>query len=351
MRTIPKPLRVGIVGCGRAARELHLPALRRLRDVQVVAAADIDAHALRGVADHFRIPRRYTDYRKLLEDREVDAVAVCVPPHLKAGLAILVLQVEKHLFIEKPLALNTADCDRVLRQAKQSGPKAMVGHNLRWHPLVRQAGEILGAGGLGELILARTAMSMPTPMNYGQQRAPHPMLIEFAVHHFDLWRALFRAEVEEVMATCRVFPAGEVAAVTARLSTGLLVTGAFCDFTPKTNEVEVYGGRARLRFSCLQWDSLQVSSATAGAPRERLSAFLAKLPGLPHAAWQALPRNGGIFYESYRAEWQHFADCIHRDLPVEASLEDGRQAVLVAEAALRSADQARPVQLGHLQTA
>ncbi len=348
MRNRARRLPIGFIGCGQATR-LHLPALQRVRNVEVLAASDIHPERLRRVADRYRIARRYVDYRRLLEDPTIDAVAVCVPPHLNPEIAIAVLESGKHLFIEKPLALTVEGCDQILRRAAKSRSKATVGHNLRWHALLRQAREILAAGVLGEVQLARTALSKPAPANrWGYAMSPGRALLgEFAVHHFDLWRFLFRTEVAEVSATCKATAHGDAATVTARLQSGVLIAGTFCDSTQSSNTVEVYGARARLQLSCFQWDSLSVSpiEKVSGDPWERVRHLVAGLPRLPHALWQALPRNGGIFYECYPAQWQHFADCILSNRPIETTLEDGGKAVQIAAAAIESAEYNRPVRL------
>ncbi len=347
MKKSAQPVRIGLVGCGQAARSLHLPTLQHIANLKVVAVCDIDRPRLYTLANRFCIESRYVDYRRLIEDAAVDAVAVCVPPDLNPEIAIAVLESGKHMFLEKPLALTLAGCSDILRHAAQSKSKAMVGHNLRWHPLIRRARQVLASGELGEICMARTALTKPIPANQWNHSVSRSraLLVETAVHHFDLWRYLFQAEVAEMSATCEKARDSHAVAVTAKLDTGLLVAGTFCDCTPNTNTVEVYGNRARMQLSCFQWDSLRVSSTEAypATPRERASNLLASLPRLPHALWQGLPRNGGIFYECYAAEWQHFADVILNDSLTGATLDDGAKAVRVALAAAESIDVGRPI--------
>ncbi len=82
-------LRLGLIGCGVAAR-LHLAALRRVHNMSVVAASDIEPEVLHWLADRYGNP----EYRRLLEDPSGEAVAVCVPPNLNPEIAIAVLDVE-----------------------------------------------------------------------------------------------------------------------------------------------------------------------------------------------------------------------------------------------------------------
>ena len=97
---------IGIVGCGRVAQERHLPALQLIRNIQIVAAADPDSHRLHSLADQYSIPQRYTQYDSLIHDSNVDAVAVLTPTGSHAEIGLAVMDAEKHLFMEKPLALT-----------------------------------------------------------------------------------------------------------------------------------------------------------------------------------------------------------------------------------------------------
>ena len=102
-------IRVGIVGCGRAATSLHAPALRRVDRARVVALSDTDSERLQRLGARCAGAAEYSDYRELLADPRVDLVAVCVPVTQHAEVAAAALHAAKHVFIEKPLALTLAD--------------------------------------------------------------------------------------------------------------------------------------------------------------------------------------------------------------------------------------------------
>lgn len=118
-----KPLRVGVIGCGRVTALRHLPALSRLDDAEVVALADSDAARLKQVADRFHITNRYPDVRALLKDAMVDVIAVRVPAQFHADIALAALDAGKHVFIEKPLTVTLEEADRVHDRAKQFNRK------------------------------------------------------------------------------------------------------------------------------------------------------------------------------------------------------------------------------------
>src|SRR5215211_1801522 len=84
---VPAPLRIGFLGCGRAAASLHLPALERLDGVEAVAVADLDETRAREVAAAHGVPRVHRDVTALVKDEDIDLVAVCTPPREHAAAA------------------------------------------------------------------------------------------------------------------------------------------------------------------------------------------------------------------------------------------------------------------------
>jgi myo-inositol 2-dehydrogenase / D-chiro-inositol 1-dehydrogenase len=343
-------VRLGVIGCGWVTERCHLPSLRRMPNIEAVALADIDAERLRRLGERFRVERRYRDYRALLDDPDIAAVAVCVPPELHAEVALAGLDAGKHLFIEKPLALSLEDCDRLLRHAGGSTRKIMVGFNLRWHRLARQARDIIEQGSLGapKLVQMRFTSGSRWQRDLPEWKRRRDrgggVFFEMAVHHFDLLRFLLQSEVREILAMSRSdIEDDRTVAVAARTSDGTLVVAGFSDGTSESNEVEIYGPNGALHLSCYRFDGLEIvpASTYAGNPRNRLRRVARLFKELPQALRTRL--YGGDFAASYRAEWRHFADCIQRDAPVECTLEDGRRASELARAAIESAATGRSI--------
>ena len=348
-----RSMRLGVIGCGEVTESWHLPALQRVRDAEVAAVADIDPNRLAHVADRFHIQQRYTNFRALLEAPEIEAVAVCVPAAFHVEVALAALDAEKHLFIEKPLALSLDDSDRLIERAKRSSRKVMVGFNLRWHRLVRRARTVLRRGALGPLESVRTILSSGRCgeglAEWRKRRAQGGgVLLEVAVHHFDLWRFLLEADVEEVFASSRSEQSDdETAVVAARMAGGLLAVSLFSWRGEDANELEIHGRAGRLRVSCYRFDGFDwlATSRGSGGARARLVGLARTLTEVPRAALEA--RHGGVFADSYRAQWQHFIESVQRDAPVGCTLEDGRRALEVALAAAESAALGRPSSVRH----
>jgi predicted dehydrogenase len=348
-----KPVTLGIVGCGRVTETRHLPALKQLPQARVVAVTDIDPQRLQRVADHFQIPRRYPSFEELLTDQELEAIAVCVPTRLHLPYALAVLESGKHLFVEKPLALHPSDSEQILRKGKEARGVAMVGFNLRWHRLVRQARLLLQSGELGDLKMIRTAFMSATrnhpdaPTWRTKRELGGGVIIEQAIHHFDLWRFLLDDEVEEVFASS--VNEDESAAVTARMSSGLLISSSFSEGTTNENEFWFYGKQACLRLSCYHFDGFEIISASdhPGDVKVRLKRIAAILKESPVGVSQFF--QGSDFVASYKNEWTHFIDCIRRKQSPNASLEDGHRSIQILSAVLESAARHVPVRVNQDQ--
>jgi len=346
------PLRLAIVGCGRAATELHLPAIRAVPDIAVVALLDADEERTRAASRQAAKARLMSDLGELLSDPSVDAVAVCTPPAQHAAHAIAVLDAGKHLFVEKPLALSVGDCDQIVAHASRSTRRKILGFNLRQHRLLRAARELLAAGGIGRVEIARSTfttdirLTRQLPRWRDKRTTGGGVLFELATHHFDLWRWLFRDEVAEVSALTRSADLEDTAAsVSGRLASGALLTVQLSEQTTPMQQIEVFGDRGRLRISLYDFDGLEVVPLTTlpGSVRGRVDAILRTVRSLP-AGLRGLT-SGGDYMATYEQQWRACADTILRGQPAAATLEDGRAAARIAVAASESATSGQAVQL------
>jgi myo-inositol 2-dehydrogenase/D-chiro-inositol 1-dehydrogenase len=348
-------INLGVIGCGVVSELRHLPALSRTSGIRVVALADSNSSRLNRVAGRYAVGRRYMDYRELIAAKGVDAVAVCVPPQLHTEIASAAVASGKHTFIEKPLALTLKDCALLSDCARRAGAvKVLVGHNLRWHRLVREAREIIRRGELGDIKLVRTVLTSGVRLrdNFAEWRRQRESgggaLFELGVHHFDLIRFLLAVELEEVYAAS--LSADETAIVNARAEGRVQIVSAFSEGTGENHEVEVYGARGWLRVSCYRADGLEHFHATQypGSLATRLSKLKQTTWELPRIIRQL--RHGGDYVATYASQWRHFADAIAYDTPVECTLADGQRALEIVLAAWEANATKCAVRLAHAAT-
>ena len=142
-------IRVACLGCGAVTQKSHLPALRKRRDVRVTHFVDINEASAREAAGDDPDAIVSTDAKDLLGN--VDAVVVALPHHLHEALSVPLLEAGIHGFIEKPMALTAASCDRMLAAAASGGATIMVGLARRWFDSHRMLHRLLEREVLGPL--------------------------------------------------------------------------------------------------------------------------------------------------------------------------------------------------------
>lgn len=145
-----RELRVGVIGAGgrgSLARHAHKPGAGS----RVVAGADVDPAALEKGKEWYGPEFVGTsDYCQMLARADIDAVFVCTPDFLHEEHAIAALQVGKHVYLEKPMAITIEGCDRVLRAAYDHKTKVYCGHNMRHMAFTRKMRELIVTGRIGQ---------------------------------------------------------------------------------------------------------------------------------------------------------------------------------------------------------
>ena len=339
---------IGMIGYSGVASRLHLPVLRRLPGARVTAIAGTTREALTVVADRYAIPARYHDYRDLLHDPAVDAVAICVPPELHEVIGLAAMAANKHVFMEKPMALSLEQCARLVQAAESSPVMTSVGFHLRWHRLVREAHAWIANGRLGTVELIRTVFTSGIrrranlPAWRTRRQAGGGVLIESGVHYYDLWRFLTGSEVDEVQVMSRSAEHDDVTAVvTARLRNSIMATAGFCQGTVDNLEIDIYGSAGRLRISGYALDGL-VFDPAGYKGLKKIWPKAQSVPGRLLRAARAISL-GGYYAHAYRDQWIGFLNAIKSGKPAGASFVDGREATRVALAVTQSASARRPV--------
>jgi predicted dehydrogenase len=142
-------LRIAAIGLGQR-RSLAVAAHREPgRGARVTAVCDLDETTVRKEADFFGATAAETDYRRLLDRDDVDAVLVATPDHTHAQVAVDALSAGKAVYLEKPMATTVEDADAVLHAARRSGARLYVGHNMRHMEVVRLMRRLVREGRIG----------------------------------------------------------------------------------------------------------------------------------------------------------------------------------------------------------
>ncbi len=146
-------LKVGVIGCG--AGLFHLDGYAEEPRVQVVALAGLDTDRCQQLAQRFDIPYVYADYSELLANPDVQAVSIAVPNYLHLPVTLAALEAGKHVLVEKPLARNVAEGERMVDAAKRAGKVLAIAFNRRSrHDMTLLRGEV-ERGALGRIYHAK----------------------------------------------------------------------------------------------------------------------------------------------------------------------------------------------------
>lgn len=144
-------LKVGIVGCGAVTRMRHIPALRRIKRANLQAVCDLDLDLAVSTAESFGIPNAYGALDGMLSQENLDVVEVCTPPRTHVTVAIPAMKAGCHVLLEKPMALDVKDCDKMIEAAKKHGVKLGVVHNNLFNRGFLRLKNLIKDGAIGEV--------------------------------------------------------------------------------------------------------------------------------------------------------------------------------------------------------
>jgi predicted dehydrogenase len=148
-------IRLGIVGVGQIGK-VHLNNYAKIPAAEVVAAADINEAELKTVAEQFKIPYTYTDFRKLLERDDIDALDVCLHNNLHAPVTIAALQAGKHVYCEKPMAGAYFDAKAMFDTARRCERNLSIQLSTLFAKETKVAKRLIDEGRLGHIYHARS---------------------------------------------------------------------------------------------------------------------------------------------------------------------------------------------------
>ena len=200
-------LRVAVIGCGSIAKYRHLPEYQLHPNVDIVAVCDILERRVTETAEKYQA-RAYTDYVKLLETEELDAVSVCLPNYLHAPVSIAALKAGNHVLCEKPMATSRTEAERMIAAATNNNKKLMIGHNQRFVSSHQKAKQLIENGEVGKIYSFRTAFGHGGPEGwsadgatswfFNKDQAFIGAMGDLGVHKADLLRFLLGEEFVEV---------------------------------------------------------------------------------------------------------------------------------------------------------
>jgi len=149
-------LKVGMIGCGDIARAHANAWLTLGSKAAITAVSDVVEPSAQAMAQRVGAATVYTDFQRLVQDPDVQAVDVCLPHHLHRDAIVAAARAGKHVICEKPLCLSLAEAEEIAAAVRASGVTMMCAHNQLFDPAVQRAREMLADGSLGKVFMVRT---------------------------------------------------------------------------------------------------------------------------------------------------------------------------------------------------
>lgn len=299
---------------------------------------DVNADAAKMLAKKYGAA--VADVKSALADQEVNAVIIASSTDTHADLAVAAAKAGKAIFCEKPIDLSLKRVDACLAAVEKAGVPMFVGFNRRFDPSFAALHARIGKGEIGaveQVIISSRDPGLP-PLGYlkvsgGQFR-------DMTIHDFDMARFLLGEEPVEVFAfgSCLVDPAvGKLGDIDSAMVVMKTASGKLCHINNSRRasygydqRIEVHGARGRLMAGNHTPTTVELANGDAVSADKPLYFFLER------------------YAEAYKAELNAFVEAVTKKKKLPVGAEDGRLALVLAEAALRSVKEKRPVKVAEI---
>ena len=339
--SLPDVLRIGVIGAGRIGK-IHAENLAtRIPGAVVAAIADINLEAAKELAAKLRVEKVVTDFNEIINDKSIDAVAICSSTDTHADLIIAAAQAGKHIFCEKPVDHSLEKIDRAIEAVNQAGVQCQIGFNRRFDANFKKLRDLVKEGKIGDLHILRITSRDPAPPPAEYVKVSGGMFLDMTIHDFDMARYLSGSEVVEVYAAGGVMvdpaigAAGDIdtAIITLKFANGAIGT---IDNSRKAvygydQRAEVFGSGGMAATANNTPNTSVYSNAQGVTSEKPLYFFLER------------------YMDSFIAEMRDFVAAIREGAPTPVTILDGRKPVVIAMAAKKSLAENRPVKLSEVE--
>ena len=325
-------LRISLIGAGRVGKVHALSLKNNIPEAELVAVVDKDEEAAKRLAKEFELKMYFKDYREALNWGKFDAIIITTPTFTHKAIAVDAARVKKHIFCEKPMALNLKEADSMIQEAKGTKVKLQVGFMRRFDRGFLAAKEKVKEGSMGEPLLIKSIGRGPgLPPEWAWDiKKSSGMLAEVGSHDFDTLRWFAESEFDKIYAFAENYKCPQVkkkyldfydhAVVIARFQNGKLgMLDVGCPVSYGYDaRMEVLGTEGVIFAGGIKDNQVTVCTKSSGA----VSSI--------YNSWR------DRFKDAYIDELRHFVGVIKRDEEPLVTGEDGKKVVEAVAAANKS---------------
>ncbi len=334
-------LGICLIGAGRAGMIHAKNFQNKVEGARMVAVVDVVEESAKDAALSLGIDTYYTDYHQMLNNPDIDAVVVVSPTNLHKQIVIDCANAKKHIFCEKPMAMNTNECDEMVRACEENGVKLQIGFMRRFDESFQEAKRMVEEGAIGDLVLIRSntrGPSKPRPWMYDLKKS-NGILAEINSHDIDSLRWFAGSEIDTLYAIGGNYRNPDAVAEYPDYYDNVVMSGQFKNGIQFSidgaayveygydSKMELVGTKGVLHVGRTEGAFLKCSSKEHGTSSPFINSWMT------------------LFRDAYLAEDIAFVECIRNNTPPKVSGVDGRMAVAIVEAGNTSILEKRLVQL------
>lgn len=265
----------GIIGCGDVTEVKSGPAIYKTKHSELVAVMRRNSKLAADYAKRHNVPKWYSNANDLLNDSDVNAVYVATPPSTHKQYAIAAMKAGKPVYVEKPMALNTAECKEMIDVSEKTGMPLFVAYYRRRLPLFLKVKEIIDSKQIGEIravnlrffnALNRTEINTEQlPWRLKPEISGGGFFFDLAPHAIDILQFLL-GDIEEVCGSAQnqdgKYEAEDIVAARFTFPNRVLATGIWCFSSAETNntdEIEITGTKGRIIFPVFEQQPIKLT--------------------------------------------------------------------------------------------
>jgi predicted dehydrogenase len=275
--TITKQIRWGIIGCGDVTEVKSGPAFQKVENSALVAVMRRNGSKAADYAKRHGVPKWYNDADKLINDPEVNAIYVATPPDSHAYYAIEAMKAGKPVYVEKPMAMNTGECEEMIDVSRQTGIPLFVAYYRRAQPYFLKIKELLDGEAIGEVKMVNIILhwpAKPEELDGAPGWRVDPSVSggghfhDLASHQLDYLEYALGPlkDVAGLSANqAGLYDASDAVVAALQFESGVLGTGSWCFTASKNQEkevAEIIGSNGKISFSFFSSDLIQIETDT-----------------------------------------------------------------------------------------